>query len=133
MLGPSCSSAALFTSLSRSELDDDWSEHGVVTGSDGVGRSGTSNFGCSQSKVRPICDAYLWRLFRYPSPNRWEISFRIDSCVTVAWLTCPRRAYGEIAIPGIRKPVSPNVFESLLFWRESGTNGGRTWSKNPPH
>src|SRR3954463_7000666 len=101
MLGPSRSSTLDSTPSSRAELEDAWSEHGVVTGGAGLGRSGTSKFGCSHSKVRPIWEAYRWRLVRNPRPNRYEISFRIDSWVTVAWLTFPRRTYGVTATPGM--------------------------------
>ena len=41
------------------------------------------------------------------------------------WLTCPRRAYGEIATPGIRKPVMPKFSSRFELARSSGTRRGR--------
>jgi hypothetical protein len=72
------------------------------------------------------------------SPNRYMISFRIDSVPYCVWPTRTGsvdrlRVYGEIATAGIRNPIWPKSSSRFVLWRSSGTLGGLTWSKKPPH
>ena len=57
----------------------------------------------------------------------------IDSNPHSRWLTEPRWANGETTTAGIRNPISPKSWSMFELRRASGTLGGRTWSKKPPH
>ena len=49
------------------------------------------------------------------------------------WSTKPGREYGEARIVGTRNPAWPKLSSSTADASRSGSTGGATWSKNPPH
>ena len=119
--------------------------HGFDATCSGSGRSGRSKSGFFQLKLSPTLFARSTRVGAASarersksSPNRYMISLRIDS---VPYWPCPTRTgsgdrlrvYGEIVTAGIRKPIWPKSWSRSALWRSSGTLGGLTWSKNPPH
>ena len=77
--------------------------------------------------------AYASRVVSGPTPKRYSIIFRIDSNPKIPWCTYPRLTHGETATAGIRNPIWPKSLLMSRFIRMSGTRGGRTWSKKPPH
>ena len=50
-----------------------------ITGGSGSS-AGSKSVLPQKSKLWPMLFAYLCRLFRYPSPKRYEMKLRIDSC-----------------------------------------------------
>ena len=66
-------------------------------------------------------------------PKRYSIILRIDSKPKIECDTDPRFTHGDTVTAGIRSPIWPKSWLGSVLLRMSGTRGGRTWSKKPPH
>src|SRR5436305_15079060 len=64
-------------------------------------------------------------------PHRHSTNFRIDVWSYTSWSMPPRRANGENTNDGTRKPAW--LWSKSAVGASSGSCGGGTWSKKPPH
>ena len=112
----------------------------------GSGRSGGSKSGFFQLKLSPTLFALSTRIGAAsaraavevePEAVHDQLQDRLGAVLAVAQ---PRtglderlRVNGEIVTAGIRKPICPKSSSRSALWRLSGTLGGVTWSKKPPH
>ena len=120
--------------LTAAAADSRGAPQGWLTTIGGVGSAGGSRRGFEwKSNERAMLCAYASRRVSGPTPKRYSIIFRIDSNPNTPWCTYPRLTHGETATAGIRNPIWPKSLLMSRFIRMSGTRGGRTWSKKPPH
>lgn len=90
--------------------------------------------GWAKSSTSARLRAARSRLVSGLKPNRHSTIFMIDVWSYTLWPTKPGRENEENMIVGTRKPAWPRSLgpPGAPLW-SSGSRGGRTWSKNPPH